>query len=274
VVSDLSPLPEARRRAYLDAIGVGLYAARKPLVNALDSWLPPLEVDPGDAVEALQRDGAADGHATAPAARVLDTPPVVVRSADPATVGVARVANQPSAQVSKAASSQVSKQVSALVANTALPLGATGSEGLDIRFPVAVAVFEWQGRYRVLAQLRDGDAPSFDSREHPLWNDLALALSPGVAPAFESLPLFRFPPGRHHRQLATPVHLADALQGLLQSRQGRMPVSAVLVFADAAVRDCLHVGDDTVLLPSLREMLEDWTLKRSAWALMKAVIRH
>lgn len=274
MVSDLSPLPEVRRRAYLDAMGVGLYAARKPLVNALDSWLPPLDVGPGDVADVLQAEGASGGQVAATASRAVDTPPVVVRSADPEAVAMARVASQPSAPVPKEASRQVSGQVSVLVANTALPLEATGSEGLDIRFPVAVAVFEWHGRYRVLAQLRDGEAPSFDSREHPLWNDLALALSPGVAPAFESLPLFRFPPGRHHRQLATPVHLADALQGLLQSRQGRMPVPAVLVFADASVRECLNVGDDAVLLPSLREMLEDWTLKRSAWALMKAVIRH
>lgn len=274
MVSDLSPLPEARRRAYLDAIGVGLYAARKPLVNALDSWLPPLDVGPGDAADMLQAEGASGGQVAATASRVLDTPPVVVRSADPEAVAMARVANQPPAVAAKEASNPVSRQVSALVANAALPLGAVGQEGLEIRFPVAVAVFEWHGRYRVLAQLRDGDAPSFDSREHPLWNDLALALSPGGTPAFESLPLFRFPPGRHHRQLATPAHLADALQGLLQSRQGRMPVPAVLVFADAAVRECLNAGDDTVLLPSLREMLEDWTLKRTAWALMKAVIRH
>jgi hypothetical protein len=257
VVSELSPLPEARRRAYLDAIGIGLYAARKPLANALASWLPAMperteEPSASGGVLLAAHDTApspATDRALAPAearrdapSRVLDAPAVVVRQAPSVPAG--------------------------------LPLQAAGVQGSDLRFPVAVAVFEWTGRYRVLVQLRDGDAPSLDSREHPLWNDLALALSPGGAPAFGSLPLFRFPPGRHHRHLATPEHLADALHSLMQSRQSRVPVPAVLVFADAPVRACLGGSGDIVLLPSLREMLEDWTLKRPAWALMRAVIRH
>ncbi len=272
MVFEVALLPEAKRRAYLDAMGVELYAARRPVTNAAESWWPLPEGEAKLGAAPVPTPPLPPGPPPSPPSpsgspgvstkRALDAPAIVKTAVDAPLRPSATNTNvgKPAADVSLD-----------LAPGRLMPVTG-GASGAALRFPVAVSVFEWPGRCRVLAQLRDGEAPSLDSREHALWNDLAQALAGREPPGFSSLPLFRFPPGRHHRQLATAEHLCDALRSLLQSRQSRVPVPHVLLYADAVLRDCLGDADGVMLLPSLKEMLGDWTLKRVAWLSMRTAI--
>ncbi len=168
----------------------------------------------------------------------------------------------------------------------------------DTGLRACLATYEWPGELRVIIEMEDPDAPSLSAREHALWSDIALALAGRErAASVQGLRLFRFPPDRKLTRLQTPQAVREAVEGFLAAHQGRMAASAQLVFAGPALTRAFTGTDPEapgappdacllraplhftfaeramVLLPSLRQLLTDWTLKPVVWEALRP-FRH
>jgi hypothetical protein len=152
-------------------------------------------------------------------------------------------------------------------------------------------VFEWPGQLRVLVEMNDADAPSLSAREHRLWHEIALALwGRDQAYSAQALPIFRFPPNAKMKQLETPEAIREAVESFLQARHARNPVALQLIFAGrgmaaaylgqrgAVVQDACLVDipgvTQSLLLPSMEQLLNDWQLKAPVWRAMAAACRQ
>lgn len=258
-------MDEGRRQAYLAALGIELYVAREPLPHAAPSWFPEWE---------HEANGEAD----------VEPSPQHNPPTSPAMTASGNSAAKPGAELTvpvlrnlKASPETGIERPRHLPADTSLRVG--------------IAVFEWPGKMRVLIELSDADAPSLSAKEHRLWNEIALALW-GREQAFtcETLPLFRFPPNARLRHLETPGAVREAVESFLQARQSRNPANVQLIWAGPGLA-AAYAGErgavvmqprnvampgiaPTLLLPSLSQLLADWTLKPVAWKAVSACLQQ
>jgi hypothetical protein len=299
-------MDEGRRQAYLAAMGVDLYLARLPLPHAAPSWLAEWEAearwddDPSlahdEAVPDAYGDWVAESAAesAAPSGPVTNAPvtdtirvrPVIdALTANTTLASAAQRGTEPATPPTVPLTVPVLRN---LKTETAAP--ATPPKPRAMR--VGLAVFEWPAQLRVLIEMADPDAPSLSSREHRLWNEIALAIY-GREQAYEAhtVPVFRFPPNPKLRHLETPDAIRDAVDNLLQMRQSRNAVTLQLLFAGTGLA-AAYAGEPlsqprllemagvgkTLLLPSFDQLLEDSRLKAPVWqavakALQQAAMR-
>ncbi len=302
-------MDEGRRQAYLAAMGVDLYLARLPLPHAAPSWLAEWEAearwedDPSvahdEATPDAYGDWAGESATPGPEANVPVTDSARVRptiDALTASTTLASAAQRGSETATPPAAPLTVPVLRNLKTETAAP--STPPKPRAMR--VGLAVFEWPGQLRVLIEMADADAPSLSSREHRLWNEIALAIY-GREQAYEAhtVPVFRFPPNPNLRHLETPEAIRDAVDNLLQMRQSRNAVTLQLLFAGTGLaaayvtpnqepimtgeRDVLLrqprllevVGiGKTLLLPSFEQLLEDSRLKAPAWHALAMALRQ
>jgi len=290
-------MDEGRRQAYLAALGVDLYLARQSLPHAAPSWLaeweaearweddPTLAHDDGDAYsEAYLQESAAAVAPNAPASSAT-RPAIDALTARTAPANAAQRNAEPAVPVAP---------LTVPVLRNLKP-EASGTTSVAPPKPqtmrVGLAVFEWPGQLRVLIEMADADAPSLSSREHRLWNEIALAMY-GREQAYEaqSIPVFRFPPTPRMKSLETPDAVRDAVEGFLQARQARSTVALQVMFAGhglaaaytgsvgAQVQEPLQVdmGDagTRLLLPSLSQLLEDACLKAPVWRALASALQR
>lgn len=295
-------MDEGRRQAYLAALGVDLYVARDPLPHAAPSWFFEWEAEwecearwEDDPTVLVEEAASTDQFVTA------ETAAPVRSSADKAAVAAAVNAVAQSKHVSSATAEPRAIQMldpSTLTIPELRNLKPEPVAADNIRAPqvntslrTGMSVFEWPGQLRVLVEMNDADAPSLSAREHRLWHEIALALR-GREQAYsaQTLPIFRFPPSAKMKQLETPEAIREAVESFLQARHARSPVTLQLVFAGrglaaaylgqrgAVVQDACLVDipgvTQSLLLPSMEQLLNDWQLKAPVWRAMAAACRQ
>lgn len=289
-------MDEGRRQAYLAALGVDLYVAREPLPHAAPSWFPEWEVE-----ARWEDDPTLYNEEQAPVSTIADEELAPPRTGDKAAVVAAVNAVAQSKHVSSA--SVEPRPLSVLDPNTltipelrnlkpaSAESGAASTPRVETSLCVGLAVFEWPGQLRVLIEMNDAYAPSLSAREHRFWHEIALALwGRDQAYSAQSLPLFRFPPSAKLKHLETPDAVREAVESFLQARNVRSPVSVQLIFAGrglaaaylgekgACVREPCLVNlsgvAQSLLLPSLEQLMDNWQLKPTAWRAMAAACRQ
>lgn len=295
-------MDERRRQTYLAALGVDLYVAREPLPHAAPSWFFEWEAEwerearwEDDPTVLVEEVGPTDVFVPAETASTLRSP------ADKAAVAAAVNAVAQSKHVSAAAAEPRAIPVldpSTLTIPELRNLKPAPVAADSVRAPqvnsslrIGLSVFEWPGRLRVLIEMSDADAPSLSAREHRLWHEIALALwGRDLAYSAQTLPVFRFPPSAKLTHLETPEAVREAVESFLQARHARSPVGLQLVFAGralaaaylgqrgAVVQDACLVDvpgvTQSLLLPSMEQLLNDWQLKAPVWRAMAAACRQ
>lgn len=303
-------MDEGRRQAYLAALGIDLYVAREPLPYAAPSTLPEWEVEwahearwEDDPTLLVEDVGPEDVSTPAENAATVRSPTPVSTplSTDRAAVAAAVNAVAQSKHVSSANAEPRAIPVldpSTLTIPELRNLKPEPTAADKVRAPqvnnslrIGLSVFEWPGRLRVLIEMTDADAPSLSAREHRLWHEIALALW-GRDHAYSALtlPIFRFPPSAKLKQLETPEAIREAVESFLQARHARSPVALQLVFAGrglaaaylgqrgAVVQEACLVDvpgvTQSLLFPSIEQLLNDWQLKAPVWCAMAAACRQ
>lgn len=282
-------MDEARRQAYLAALGVDLYLARQPLPHAAPSWLGEWELearhedDPTLAHDDIHAEPSVAGDALS----ASDNPRSAIEAlAAKTALSAADVRGAGSAPSVPAAPLTV-PVLRNLKPESSDTTAAPPKKPAPLR--VGLAVFEWPGQLRVLIEMADADAPSLSSREHRLWNEIALALY-GREQAYDAqtVPVFRFPPSPGMRNMETPEAIRDGVEGFLQARQSRSAVAVQMLFAGSGLAAAytgergatlleprqVDMAGARLLLPSFMSLMEDSRLKAPAWRAMALVLRQ
>lgn len=283
-------MDEARRQAYLAALGVDLYLARQPLPHAAPSWLGEWEAEARweDDPTVARDEGYVEfeaGEGVAPPLTDSPRPAIEALAAKTALSAASQRAGE-SATPTPAAPLTV-PVLRNLKPESPSSMAVQPKKPASLR--VGLAVFEWPGQLRILIEMADADAPSLSSREHRLWNEIALALY-GREQAYDAqtVPVFRFPPNPNMRNLETTEAVRDAVEGFLQARQSRSAVAVQMLFAGSGLA-AAYTGErgaqlleprlvdmsgagQRLLLPSFESLLEDSRLKAPAWRAMASVL--
>ncbi len=263
-------MDEPLRQAYLDALGITQYVARRavPGAKVLPYWQlcasESLAVDEnitareGEATvhlevemaEAVLEDDVDSQSAIDSEQHISDQP---VPKLDVAKLGIAADAHKPVSNASVKAKPQDAVRFSLVV----LPL----SSGKQFMFQTEAA-----------------DAPGLSALEYPLVEDILRLCGETHWFDHHQPKLFRWPMVNNPLIALDSQAAKDALTGFLSGS-----VVAHTLFFGSILRDlypiqaeqsCLNaLGGDVWLAPGLRQLCNDWRLKVQAWQLMQAFLQ-
>lgn len=274
---------EARRRAYLHAMGIMQYAPVAAIAGAKPSpILEPEQIYP----ELLDVEEVVDDVVAVPPAVESAVPPSVVAPPNVEHAVEQAVANTSPTRPPSAELLPISDEPPETPDIKITPLEDHGAKDVanapaespvvaeSVRF--ALTMVEVPGQIMVLADLGSADAMGCSAVEYQLLQGLLKSIGVSAEP---SPHLFRWPLINNPNLVQGKMEAAEGLQGFLMAKLEKLQISRLLLIGEyasgfmpegAAMSDVPFSGKPVQCfrIPSMGAMQSDWRYKPEAWKVL------